>query len=135
MRLPNLPDNRFSYNVSSKFPKPQEIRIDKELFSAVNKFSEKNTIIVSKNEYKFNEKTEEHNYKELIKPVINTNQAGYLKNINDYSIKENYDVDESRFFKVNLKQKKNVYDIVSHTKNNFRPVEIKIDKWPKFYEK
>jgi len=95
-------------------------------------FTQKNNLPVSKSS-KYEEKTE-RNYNDFIKPIINTNQANYLKNINEYQIQENYNLDENRFFKHIIKQKNN-YDIVSHTKNNFAPLEVKTDKWPKYYEK
>lgn len=54
--------------------------------------------------------------------------------MNDYDIKENYNVDAERFTTEKI-NKKNIYDFVSHTKTNFKPIELKIEKWPKYYEK
>lgn len=103
------------------------------MFEKINKFTEKNSITIPKGS-KYEEKKEEYDYKEFIKPVIKTNQSSSLRNMNDYHIKESYNVDEDRFIKHSIKQKNN-YDIVSHTKNNFENMEIKVDKWPKYYEK
>ncbi len=134
--MPNLSDNRFTSEKCFRFSKAKELRIDKDLFNQVNNFCEKNNFLTSKNKYKYEEKKEDLDYKQLIKPVIKSSQAAYLKNINDYSIKENYNLDESRFFTVsNPPRNKNNYDIVAHTKNNFRPVDVQINKWPKYYEK
>jgi hypothetical protein len=131
--LPNINDNKFSFKSCFKIAKPQNILIDKNLFEKINKFTEKNSITIPKGS-KYEEKKEEYDYKEFIKPVIKTNQSSSLRNMNDYHIKESYNVDEDRFIKHSIKQKNN-YDIVSHTKNNFENMEIKVDKWPKYYEK
>lgn len=107
--------------------------IDKNLCEKINKFTQKNSLTIPKGS-KYDEQKEEKDYKQFIKPVIKTNQSGYLSNINDYHIRENFNVDEERFIKHSIKQKNN-YDIVSHTKNNYENIEIKMDKWPKYYEK
>jgi len=107
--------------------------IDKTLCEKISKFTERSTIAIPKGS-KYEEKKEEKDYKEIIKPIIKSNQSGYLRNINEYDIKENYNVDENRLIKHSFNQKNN-YDIVSHTKNNYDNIDIKVDKWPKYYEK
>lgn len=131
--MPNINENRFSFKSCFRISKPQNIQIDKTLCEKISKFTEKSTIAIPK-ESQYQEKKEEKDYKEFIKPIIKTNQSGYLRNINEYDIKENFNVDEDRFIKHSIKQKNN-YDIVSHTKNNYDNIEIKVDKWPKYYEK
>lgn len=131
--MPNINNNKFSFKSCYKYSRPQNIIIDKTLYDKVNNFTEKTCVYVANN-CKSEERNQDESYKEIIKPIIRSNQSSYLKNINEYNVKENYNLDEDRFFKLNMKHKNN-YNIVSHTKNNFAPLEIKIDKWPKYYEK
>jgi hypothetical protein len=70
----------------------------------------------------------------LIKPNINSNQTSYLKNDNDYDIKENYTKNDDRSIKYDLK-KKPYFDTVNNIRKNLNPVEVTLDKWPHFYER
>ncbi len=132
LKNPNLPNNNFSFKSCYKYSSPRDITIDKDLYEKINKFTEKNNLPITKTS-KFEEKTE-RNYFEMINPVINSNQSSYLKNLNEYHIKENYNLDENRQFKHFIKHKNN-YDIVANAKNFFSPLPVKIDKWPRYYEK
>ncbi len=64
-------------------------------------------------------------------PEINSH---LLKNINEYNIKENGKVNENRVLNAVTKPIKD-YNIISHRKMDFSPNDIKIDKWPLYYEK
>jgi hypothetical protein len=60
--------------------------------------------------------------------------APYLNNINEYSIKESYRVNEDRILKYN---KKNIvdYNCIIGQKVSVSPPKFSVDKWPLFYEK
>jgi len=60
--------------------------------------------------------------------------AAYLNNINEYDIKESYNVNEERIHKYN---KKNIEDFncVIGKKVSVTPPKYAVDKWPLFYEK
>jgi hypothetical protein len=60
--------------------------------------------------------------------------ATYLNNINEYDIKESYNVNEERIHKFN---KKNIedYNCVIGKKVPMSPPKYAVDKWPLFYEK
>lgn len=137
---------------------PAELKIDDNLINTVNKFSTKIRESLTKNlkvkddyytdsnfyrdNYKINSLTSRNNStqitnifkNDIIKPSLNSNQTSYLKNINDYDIKENYTRNGDRFLRYDLK-KKSEFDIVKNTKVNLKPIEISLDKWPHFYER
>jgi hypothetical protein len=69
-----------------------------------------------------------------IHPKIKHAEGSYLKNFNEYNIRESYHIDEDRM--VNLSKKPATdFNCVSNLKCNFSPTaEIKVEKWPLFYE-
>lgn len=70
----------------------------------------------------------------LIHPSINSNQTSYLKNINEYNIQENYNLNENRLLKYKYKIKP-IFDIIKNTRKEYQPQELILNKWPQFYEK
>ena len=71
----------------------------------------------------------------LIFPKINNDQSSYLKNVNEYNIRETYKIDQNRI--ITLKRRaQNDYNCVVDRNINFSPPgEINLEKWPLFYEK
>jgi hypothetical protein len=69
-----------------------------------------------------------------IKPKINIGQSSYLKNLNEYEIREGYTPNRERVIEYKTKPK-NDYNCVTDKKLNFNPTKITVDKWPNYYEK
>lgn len=70
----------------------------------------------------------------MIKPILNSNQTAYLKNLNDYNIKENYVKINDRYINFFMKNKRSDFDIVKNEKKNLQPREVNLDKRTHFYE-
>jgi hypothetical protein len=71
----------------------------------------------------------------FIIPIINNNQSSYLKNVNEFNIRESNGVDPNRVLTFKRKTQKD-YNCVNDRNIFFSPPgEIKIEKWPVFYEK
>ncbi len=71
----------------------------------------------------------------LINATFDTNQSSYLKNVNDYNIIENYNVNQNRLQEYKKKNKYG-YNCVIDKSINFSPSGvINFEKWPLFYEK
>lgn len=58
----------------------------------------------------------------------------YLNNINEYNIKESFNVDDNRLIKYTSKPKEE-YNCILDRIIKHKPTEMKADKWPLFYEK
>lgn len=70
----------------------------------------------------------------IVYPKITNKESSYLKNINEFNIRESYGVDQSRIIKFNTKPLED-YNCVADRKLSMAPVDVKIEKWPVFYEK
>lgn len=151
--------NKFTVKNRYKINCPSSIKVDDNLINTVNKFTTKNRESLSKNLVISNDYYTDSNFfrdnlnyngpqtvknsssqktnifkQDLIKPFLTTNQTSYLKNINDYDIKENYARNEERFLKYDYK-KKSDYDILKNSKNNYKSIEYTLERWPQFYER
>ena len=69
-----------------------------------------------------------------ISPRISNDQSSYLKNVNEFNIRESNGVDPNRVLIFKRKSLKD-YNCVNDRNIYFTPDEIKIEKWPVFYEK
>lgn len=92
---------------------------------------------VSRTPYAIKDNLDERN--KLMYPLINatfdSNQSSYLKNVNDYNIIENYNVNPNRVQECK-KKNKDGYNCVIDRNVNFSPSGvINFEKWPFFYEK
>jgi len=57
----------------------------------------------------------------------------YLKNLNDYKISENYNVDQERQIKFEKKSSKR-FNVLTDQLTEIKPGTLSVDKWSKFYE-
>jgi len=62
------------------------------------------------------------------------NPATYLSNINEYSIKESYKINQDRILNYDKKSVMD-YNCVNGQNQSMQPPKFAIDKWPLFYEK
>ena len=68
-----------------------------------------------------------------LKSIVDEQQSAYLKNINNYDIKENYNENKKCKFEFNRK-KITIYNPITNQKRQVQPDIIYTDKWDKFSE-
>ena len=163
MKLPNIGTNKLTINQNTiksfiNPPKPFE-NIDDKLILKINKFSERKVNCLTKkleidekyyteNNYpekgysKFSctmknncGKSEENIFKPgVVKTFLNSDQGKYIKNVNDYNIKESGNVDDDRMLGYTYKAK-NQYNLVNNVNMEYSPRKVNMNKWPKYYER
>lgn len=133
MKLPNLENNKFTYRSCFKYPNNEKLKIDDILLEKVNDFSENFSNPMYRS-LRYGYSPMKVNPEEVLSPSLNNNQGNVLKNLNDYHINENYNVNDKRLLKIISKRKAD-FNLINNTKTNYNPLEVIFDKWPKFHEK
>ena len=119
MKLPNLENNRFSYRSCFRYSQPNTLKIDHILLGKVNDFTGNFSNPMAKS-LKCNSPIKP-DPKEVISPNLNNNQGSFLRNLNDYHIEENYNVDDKRLLKF-IARRKPEYNLINHVnKYNYFP--------------
>ena len=70
----------------------------------------------------------------IIYPKVSQDDSAYLKNINEFHVRESYIVDNNRSLKYHTKPQED-YNPIADRRLYMSPVNVKFDKWPLFYEK
>lgn len=133
MKLPNLSNNKFSYESCYRYPSTKDLKIDNILLKKVNDFSGNFSNPMAKT-LKYNSTPKKVDPKEVISPNLNNNQGPVLRNLNDYHIKENFEVDQKRLMKFTAKRKPE-FNLISNSKIDYEPLEVIFNKWPRYKEK
>jgi hypothetical protein len=128
-----MDNNRFTYRSCFKYSSPKNVVVDNSLFSKLNDFSEDYSNPLSRS-LKYNNSPLKQNQENFITPNLNSNQGSVLKNINDYNVRESFNIDDNRILKY-LLQRRPEYNAFSHELNIYNPIEYKLNKWSKYHEK
>ena len=80
------------------------MKLDHNLVKSCSKFSSKNRNSFTK--YLSLDEKYSSNVENFIKPIINSHQSSYLKNINDFDVRESITKSDERLLKYEFKKKK-----------------------------
>lgn len=124
--LPNLNLNPFvKSNIHSIKENDKKIITSKPVhYKDLMKFHEK---------YRQNYHFEEN--QNLIYPQIPSNGSCYLGNINEYDIKESYNVNPKRIIKLNISGFPSINPVNDRKYEHSTKIKYNLQKWPLFYEK
>jgi len=139
LQLPSLQDNKHTYlntfieqsreierNIVNNAPMSRIEELSKDNIKKLNQHVHRHGINVSKSLDKSSSPDKIYFEKLNISPK-------YLKNLNDYKISENYNIDKERQLKLERKSL-NMFDCLNDQLTEVKPDTLNVDKWSKFYE-